>query len=350
MKIKINKIKSSRIDQLDLDNIKFGELYSDHMFQADYSNGSWKNFTISPFENLKLSPACATLHYGQTIFEGLKAYKNEKNEIFVYRIDKNAKRFNVSAERMCMPSLPENYFVEGISRLLEIDKKWIPNKVNTSLYIRPLLIALDPFIGIRPAFSYKFLIITCPVGEYYSEPVKVKIEIKYTRAVKGGVGFSKTAANYAAALYPAVNAQKDGYDQLMWTDGQDHKYIEESGTMNLFFVIDNVLVTAPLGDTILDGVTRDSILILAKNLNIKNEVRKISVEEVMCSIENNILQEAFGTGTAATIAPIKTIGYDNKDYALPEITLDSYSNKFLKILNDIKYGLMEDNHNWITKL
>ena len=227
MKININRNTVSNLDQLDLTNIKFGNLYSDHMFQADFVNGSWKNFEISPFDNVKISPACTTLHYGQTIFEGLKAYKNKKDEMLIFRIDKNAKRFNISAKRMCMPTIPEDYFIKAISSLLKIDHQWVPKKENTSLYIRPLLIALDPYIGIRPADNYKFLIITCPVGDFYTKPLNVKIETKYTRAVKGGVGCSKTAANYAASLYPATKAQKDGYDQLIWTDGQKHKYIDK---------------------------------------------------------------------------------------------------------------------------
>ena len=350
MKIHIDKISISNLHKLDLDNIKFGTLYSDHMFQADFSNGSWKNFTITPFDNLVLSPACTTLHYGQTIFEGLKAYKNKNNEILVFRSKMNAKRFNISAKRMCMPTIPEDYFIEAISSLLKIDHQWIPKKENTSLYIRPLLIALDPFIGIRPADNYKFVIITCPVGDFYAKPLNVKIETKYTRAIKGGVGFSKTAGNYAASLYPASVAQKDGYDQLMWTDGKEHKYIEESGTMNLFFIIDNTLLTAPLGDTVLDGVTRDSILAIAKDLNIKTEVRKITVDEIIYSVKNNLLQEAFGAGTAVTIAPIKTIGYNNKNYVLPKINSNSCANKFSKILNEIKYGLIDDKYNWITKV
>ena len=350
MKIDVIHKKKSDINKVDFSNIKFGQFHSDHMFEAEFSEGAWKNFKIIPFDDITVSTACTTLHYGQTIFEGLKAYKNKKNKISVFRMDKNAKRFNISAERMCMPTFPEKYFTQAISELLIIDKKWIPNTKNTSLYIRPLMIALDPFIGIKPAENFKFYIFTCPAGNYYSEPVKVKIETEFTRAIKGGVGYSKTAANYAAALYPSVLAQKENYDQLIWTDGKTHDYVEESGTMNLFFVINNTLLTAPLGDTVLDGVTRDSILALAEDLNIATEVRKISVNEIISSIKDNKLQEAFGAGTAATIAPIKTIGYQNKDYELPDHTSSSLSSKFLNLLDGIKYGSIDDNHNWITKL
>jgi len=350
MKIDVIYKKKSDIDKVDFSNIKFGKFHSDHMFEAEFSEGTWKNFKILPFDNISVSPACTTLHYGQTIFEGLKAYKDKDDGILVFRMDKNAKRFNVSAERMCMPIFPEKYFTQAISELLVVDKKWIPNKKNTSLYIRPFMIALDPFIGIKPAEKFKFYLFTCPAGNYYSEPVRVKIETEFTRAIKGGVGYSKTAANYAASLYPSVLAQEENYDQLIWTDGKTHKYIEESGTMNLFFVIKNTLLTAPLGDTVLDGVTRDSILALAEDLNVKTEVRKISVKEVISSIKNKTLQEAFGAGTAATIAPIKTIGYNNKDYNLPNHNSNSLSNKFLNLLDGIKYGLINDNHNWIIKL
>ena len=350
MKIDVIHKKKSDIDKVDFSDIKFGAFHSDHMFEAEFFEGSWKNFKILPFGNITISPACTTLHYGQTIFEGLKAYKNKEDEILIFRMDKNAKRFNISAERMCMPNFPEQYFTKAISELLILDKKWIPNKKNTSLYIRPLMIALDPFIGIKPAENFKFYIFTCPAGNYYSEPVRVKIETEFTRAIKGGVGYSKTAANYAASLYPSVLAQEQNYDQLIWTDGKTHNYIEESGTMNLFFVIENTLLTAPLGDTVLDGVTRDSILALAEDLNIKTEVRNISVDEVINSINNNTLQEAFGAGTAATIAPIKTIGYENKDYDLPKNDSSSLSSKFLDLLDGIKYGSIDDNHNWITKL
>ena len=350
MEIKIKNSSKSRINEVDFNDLQFCKHYSDHMFTADYDNKEWKNFQIVPFGNLAISPACTSLHYGQTIFEGLKAYRNENNEVLIFRADKNAQRFNISANRMCIPNFPEDIFIKSIKELLKVDKQWIPDSVNSSLYIRPFIFAVDPFIGIRPADNYKFIIITAPAGGYYSQPVRVKIESKYTRAVAGGVGFSKTAANYAAALFPSVEAQKNGYDQLIWTDGVEHKYLEESGTMNLFFLIDDTIITAPLGDTVLDGVTRDSIIRLAKDLNIKLEVRKISIEEVVSSIKNGSLKEAFGAGTAATVAPIKTIGYNSVDYNLPNINSKSYSSIFLEKLNNIKYGKEPDLLNWITKI
>ena len=350
MNIKLSKVKSSKISKVDFSDLGFCKYYTDHMFVCEYENNDWKNFRIIPFQDLNLSPACTTLHYGQTIFEGLKAYKNEKDEILIFRPDKNAKRFNSSAERMCMPSFPEKYFINSIEELLKIEKDWIPKGEENSLYIRPLMFAIDPYIGIKPADKYLFIIICGLAGGYYSEPVNVKIETEYTRAVKGGVGFAKTAANYAAALYPAVQAQKEGFHQLIWTDGKEHNFVEESGTMNLFFVIDNKLITPPLGDTVLDGVTRDSIISVCPELDIDIEIRKISVKEIIDALGNGSMTEAFGAGTAATIAPIKTIAFQSKKYNLPNNNKLSFSKKILDYLNNLKFGKIDDKFDWVNKL
>ena len=350
MNIKLSKVKSSKISKVDFSDLGFCKYYTDHMFVCEYENNDWKNFRIIPFQDLNLSPACTTLHYGQTIFEGLKAYKNEKDEILIFRPDKNAKRFNSSAERMCMPSFPEKYFINSIEELLKIEKDWIPKGEENSLYIRPLMFAIDPYIGIKPADKYLFIIICGLAGGYYSEPVNVKIETEYTRAVKGGVGYAKTAANYAAALYPAVQAQKEGFHQLIWTDGKEHNFVEESGTMNLFFVIDNKLITPPLGDTVLDGVTRDSIISVCPELDIDIEIRKISVKEIIDALGNGSMTEAFGAGTAATIAPIKTIAFQSKKYNLPENNNISFSKKILDYLNNLKFGKIDDKFDWVNKL
>ena len=350
MDIKLSKVKSSKISKVDFSDLGFCKYYTDHMFVCEYENNEWKNFRIIPFQDLNLSPACTTLHYGQTIFEGLKAYKNEKDEILIFRPDKNAKRFNSSAERMCMPSLPEKYFINSIEELLKIEKDWVPKGEENSLYIRPLMFAIDPYIGIKPADKYLFIIICGLAGGYYSEPVNVKIETEYTRAVKGGVGFAKTAANYAAALYPAVQAQKEGFHQLIWTDGKEHNFVEESGTMNLFFVIDNKLITPPLGDTVLDGVTRDSIISVCPQLDIDIEIRKISVKEIIDALGNGSMTEAFGAGTAATIAPIKTIAFQSKKYNLPDNNKLSFSKKILDYLNNLKFGKIDDKFDWVNKL
>ena len=294
--IRIDKISESRIKNADLDNPAFGKDYSDHMFIADYKNGEWTDMRIVPYENLSISPANTTLHYASTIFEGLKANKAENGDVLVFRPQANAKRMQISAERMCMPPVPEELFMGAMTQLLQLDRDWVPSAPNTALYIRPFQLAMDPYIGIRPSETYQFLIITCPVGAYYAEPVKVKIETHYTRAAKGGVGFAKTGGNYAAALKPAVDAQKEGFNQLIWTDAESHEYVEESGTMNLMFAINDTLVTAPTGDTILKGITRDSVLQLAKDQGMKVEERRIKVTEVISAIKDGSMQEAFGAG------------------------------------------------------
>lgn len=348
--IKIRKIAKSKIDTVDFDNIQFGKVYADHMFIADYQNGAWTNFEITPYENLSLSPANSALHYGQSVFEGMKAYRNVDGEPVLFRPDANFKRLNISADRLCIPAIPASVFMGGLKQLVAIDKEWIPNKPNTALYIRPYIFATDEYIGIRPSDSYKFIIFCCPVGAYYAAPVKVKIETHYSRAFLGGIGFAKAAGNYAASLYPAKKASEDGYQQLIWTDGLTHQYIEESGTMNVMFVINNTLITAPAGETILNGITRDSVLTLARDWGFKVEERKVAVAEVIAAIKQGTLQEAFGTGTAATIAHIATIGHEGQEYALSPIEGRTFSNKMLKTLEDIKTGVLPDKHGWITRI
>lgn len=350
MDIRIEKNSKSKLQQVDLENPVFGKVYSDHMFIADYENGEWKDLRIVPYGDLQISPANTTLHYASTIFEGLKAYRDRNGEILVFRPEANARRLIKSAERMCMPPVPEALFMQSMTELLKLDKDWVPNAPGTSLYIRPFQMAMDPYIGIKPSQTYSFFIITGPVGAYYSQPVKVKVEKHYTRAAAGGTGFAKTGGNYAAALYPAVKAQKEGYDQLIWTDAKEHAYVEESGTMNLLFVIDDVLITAPAGDTILNGITRDSILTLARDQGMKVEERRISIKEIVQAIEQGRLQEAFGAGTAATVAQIKTLHNDGIDYELPDVAGRKYSNQFLDTLNKIRYGEIEDKHGWVYKI
>jgi branched-chain amino acid aminotransferase len=348
--IQITPTQSSKLSQIDFKNLAFGKTFSDHMFMADYENGEWKNLQIIPYQNLSLSPANATLHYAQSIFEGLKAHRDKDGEILIFRPEENAKRLQRSAERMCMPPVPTELFLEGIEALIKLDKDWVPSEVGTSLYIRPFQFATDPFIGVRPSETYKFMILTGPVGGYYSEPVKVKIEKHYTRAVRGGVGAAKTAGNYAASLFPARQAQAKGYHQLVWTDGQNHEYIEESGTMNIMFVINGTLLTPPTSDSILEGITRESALILARDWGLKVEERPIKVSEVIEAIENGTLTEAFGIGTAATVSHIRTIGYEETDYELPLIESREISNRILDALTKIKMGEAEDKFGWIRKI
>ncbi|MEP2773462.1 MAG: branched-chain amino acid aminotransferase [Fulvivirga sp.] len=348
--MEINKVATSKINEIDFHNIQFGKVYSDHMFLADFKGGEWKNPKISPYEMMKISPASPALHYGISIFEGLKAYKHDNGDIFVFRPDKNFERLNISAERMCMPLLPEELYFDGLNSLLEIDKNWVPDVAGTSLYIRPFIFSNDDYIGIRPSQDFKFMIITCPVGAYYAKPVKVKIENHFVRAVEGGSGYCKTGCNYGPAIYPAKLAQDQGYDQLIWTDGKDHKYIEESGTMNIMFVIDGKLVTPALGDTILNGITRDSVLTLARDWGMEVEERKVEVSEIISAIKDGRLTEAFGAGTAATIAQIELIAYDGVDYQLSDVETREFSNKVLQTLDNIKLGKEEDKFGWLYKI
>ena len=350
LNLEINTIAKSRLPEVDFNNIKFGKVYSDHMFIGDYKDQKWQKFRIVPYGNLSLSPGTSVIHYGQSIFEGLKAHRNADGEVLLFRPYENYKRMIVSAERMCIPPPTEEMFMGGLLELLNLDKDWVPHVENTSLYIRPYMFATDEYIGIRPSDNYSFIIFTCPVGAYYTAPVRVKIETKFSRAVAGGTGAAKAAGNYAGSLFPMVQAQKEGYNQLIYTDGQQHKYLEEAGTMNIMFVIDDRLYTAPAGITILKGITRDSVLTLARDWEYPVEERKLSVDELIEALENNRVQEAFGTGTAATIAPIAAIGYEGKDYELPPVETRVFSNKVLKELEDIKHGRIEDTRGWILKL
>lgn len=350
-KISVNKVLESRLTSTDLSSVPFGTVYTDHMFLADFKNGEWKNSRIVPYGNLSISPATPALHYGQSIFEGMKAYPSESGkEALVFRPLENWKRMNISAHRMCMPAIPEELFMESLSTLIDLDRDWIPKSEGSSLYIRPVLFSADEYIGIRPSLAFTFMIILSPVGPYYSTPVKVKIETHYTRAVEGGTGYAKAGGNYAGAIYPAKLAQDQGYHQLIWTDGKTHEYVEESGTMNLMFVIDDVLVTPALSDSILAGITRQSVLELAHQWDIKVEERKISVKELIAALEQGKVQEAFGAGTAATIAHIELIGYEGKNYPLPPVEKRAFANKVLTELENIKRGKNPDPLGWIYRI
>ncbi len=349
--IQVNRTKSSRISSVDWDNLPFGKIFSDHMLVMEYSDGKWQSPVISEFENLQMHPASSVLHYGQTIFEGMKANKTANGEILVFRPDMNAKRFAESCERMCMPVVPEDLFIDCVRKVLEVDKEWVPNRDGYSLYIRPFIIATDEYIGIKPSDTYKFIIFTCPVGAYYSEPVNVKIEEYYTRAAEGGVGRAKTAGNYAASLFPAKLALESDFHQLIWTDGKEHKYIEEAGTMNVCFIIDDVLITpSEDSDTILRGVTKRSVVDLAESWGVKVEERKVTVEEIVHVARSGKLQDAFGAGTAATIAHIAKIGYRDELFELPSIETRVLSNKIKNELNGIKSGTVPDTMNWCLRI
>lgn len=348
--IKINKIKNSRINQVDWDNLPFGRVFSDHMLTMDFKDGKWQQPEIVPFENLNLHPATSAIHYGQSIFEGMKANKDADGNVLLFRPEMNGLRFAESCKRMCMPEIPAEKFVEMVKTLIDLDRNWVPSKEGYALYIRPFMFATDDYIGIKPSDTYKFIIFTCPVGAYYSQPVKVKIEENFTRAAVGGVGRAKTAGNYAAALYPAKLAKEEGFDQLIWTDGREHKYIEEAGTMNIIFEIDGKLVTpSEEDDTILKGTTKRAVVNVAKMWGIEVEERKVEVKEIVEAIKSGRLTDAFGAGTAATIAPISTVGFRDEKLELPPVESRTISTKIKKYLDDLKAGKIEDENNWMLK-
>jgi branched-chain amino acid aminotransferase len=350
LKIEIQRVAHSRLPQVDLKNLPFGMVYTDHMYMVDFRDGEWTNPRILPYGHIPMSPATPAIHYGQAIFEGMKAYAGPNGETMIFRALDNWKRLNISASRMCMPEVPEELFMDGLTSLLEIDKNWIPTAQGSSLYVRPFLFSADEYIGIRPSQNFTFMIIMSPVGAYYANPVKVKVETHYTRAISGGTGYAKAGGNYGGAIYPTKLAQEQGYDQLIWTDGKEHKYIEESGTMNVMFVINDVVLTPALSDSILAGITRDSVLQLARHWGMKVEERKISVSELVDALQNNKLSEAFGVGTAATIAQIETIGHAGKNYTLPPVLNRKFSNRVYQELEQIKRGIAPDPFGWMIKI
>ena len=336
MQIKILRVEKTRIQEVDFGNIPFGREFADHMFIADYKDGKWEDFRIAPYGPMEFQPAMLGLHYGQTIFEGMKAYRNVQGEIMMFRPEDNFKRLNLSAERMCMPAISVDLMMEALRELLKIDADWVPKDTESALYIRPFMFATDEFLGVKPSDKYRCVIFTGPVGPYYTTPLKVMVEENYTRAAKGGTGFAKAGGNYGGALHPTKLAQEKGYHQILWTDSIEHKFIEESGTMNVMFQLGNSLVTAPTGDTILKGITRDSVLTLAADLGIEVEERRISVEEIRVAHERGQLNDAFGVGTAATIAPIELIGYRGEDMMLPPVADRTLSRKISEGLKAIR--------------
>lgn len=346
----ITKVTESKLDSLSLDNIPFGKYFSDHMLEVDYENGEWKQASIKPYQPLTLSPSCAAFHYGQAIFEGIKAYKTSSGQTQIFRPLENFKRFNQSAKRMEMPQVPQEIFMEGLKKLIKLDEKWIPQRPNHSLYIRPFMFSTDEMIGVKPSDNYKFMIILSPTGPYYHIPMRIYVEENYVRAVPGGIGYVKAAGNYGAAMFPTAEAKRKGFDQVLWTDSVEHKYVQECGTMNVFFIIGNKAITPTLDQgTILAGVTRESVMILLKDLGLEVEERKLSVEEIEEAYKSGELHEVFGTGTAATISMIKELRY--KDFVM------SFDVEKLKVAPEIKsrmdairYGQAEDKYNWMVTI
>lgn len=345
--IQVTKIGRSKLNDLSLENLPFGKYFTDHMLEADYEDGKWLNIEIKPYQPLLLEPSLGALHYGQSIFEGIKAYKDEQGNAFIFRPYENFKRFNLSALRMNMPEVPEELFIEGMRRLVEIDKAWIPGKKEHSLYIRPFMFSTDNILGVRPSNRYKFMILLSPTGPYFPKPMNILVEEKYTRAAPGGVGFAKNAGNYGGSMLAATEAQEQGYDQVLWTDPFEHKWLQEVGMMNVFFVIDGVAITPSLAEgTILNGVTRNSVITVLGEMGVKVEERRVNIDEVVEAHKKGKFQEVFGTGTAATIAPIQKLKY--RDYVMSfDESNWGLSSKVKQHLTDIRDRKVPDTHNWL---
>ena len=341
----IEKVKKSRITEVDFNNLAFGKVYADHMLLCQYANGSWESPKIVPYQPLSLEPSAKVFHYGQAVFEGMKAYKDTEGAVWLFRPEENQKRLNISAKRLAMPEVPADYFMEGLKTLLTLDSDWIPQAEGSSLYVRPFLFASGTGFHASPADAYTFIIACAPSGAYFSGKVKVLIEEKYSRAANGGVGYAKASGNYAGQFYPTELAVEKGYQQVIWTDDNTHEYIEEAGAMNVFVRIDDTLITSPVSDRILDGITRKSILDIAEDEGIPVEVRKISVKELVEAAKAGRLKEMFGAGTAAVISPIASFGYQSNDYDLPVLE-ESYASMLKKRITDIQYNRAEDKFGW----
>lgn len=350
--IKATALKAKPADE---SKLVFGRTFTDYMFTMEYSGAKgWHNPTIKPYQNLSLDPATTTLHYGQALFEGMKAYRcGDGNEVRLFRPRDNFARMSQGANRLCMPSLDEELALEGLKKLIEVEKDWIPHSAGTSLYIRPTMIATDAFLGVHASDTYLFFIILSPVGSYYKEglkPVKIYVEDEYVRAARGGLGYTKAAANYAASMLAGLEAEKKGYSQVLWLDAVERKYIEEVGAMNMLFVIDNKVVTPPLRGSILPGITRNSVLKLAKHLGYETEERPISIDEVIEYAKNGRMTEAFGSGTAAVISPVGQLYFRGEEVLVNGGKMGELSQKLYDTLTGIQYGRVEDPFGWSMKL
>lgn len=329
----------------------FGRHLGDHMFMMNYDRErGWSNPRVEPYHAMGIEPANLTLHYGQTIFEGLKAFHWEDGSVVLFRPEDHIERFRRSAKRLCMPDFDPDLMLKAFKTLVDVDRLWVPSGRGTALYLRPTVIAADNALGVRPSKDYTLFIVTSPVGSYYAKgmaPTRILVEDGYSRAALGGLGEAKTGANYAASLLAAEEAKARGFDQVLWLDSKTHSYVEEVGTMNIFFVIDGTLITPPLGGTILDGITRRTVITLAKEWNVPFEERRISMEEIAAAYDAGTLQEIFGSGTAATISPVGELFYQDRSLTVTE-TADSLRSRFYNAITAIQYGEVEDTHGWIT--
>jgi branched-chain amino acid aminotransferase len=347
--IDIVTASTSKFNSVDFENLTFGSVFTDHMFVCDFKDGSWQKPQIVPYAPFLLDPSAKVFHYGQAIFEGMKAYKDANNDIWLFRPDQNFQRFNKSAVRMAMPEVPEDVFMNGLNELLKLDEAWVKKGKGNSMYIRPFMIATGTGVIANPSNDYKFMIILSPVKSYYSGEVKVLIAEHYSRAANGGIGAAKAAGNYAAQFYPTNLANKEGFQQIIWTDDATHTKMEEAGTMNLFFRINDTLFTAPTSERILDGVTRKTLIDLAKREGVNLEVRSVLVSELVDAYKNGSLKEIFGAGTAAVISPISGFSYQDVYYDLPKIE-NSVALDLKNKLEDIQNKLAEDTFGWTVKV
>ncbi|UYQ93667.1 branched-chain amino acid aminotransferase [Chitinophaga horti] len=345
-KIKVTRTTQSRVGEVDFNNLVFGKKYADHMLVADFDGKEWHNAQILPFGHISVSPSNAAWHYGQAIFEGIKAYKDQEGNPMIFRPHDNYNRFNISADRMGMPDVPEWLFIGGMSMLIDLDRDWVPSNEGCSFYLRPFMIAADEFIGVRPSDTYRFMIINSPSGPYFNKPIHLLVQDKYIRAFPGGVGYAKAAGNYGGTMQPTMQARKQGYDQILWVDGLEHKYLQECGTMNVFTIIGNTAITPDLTQgTILAGVTRASVMTLLEEMGLTVEERPISIEEVVAAYEAGTLREVFGTGTASSVAYVEKLDYKDKSIRL-DTTKYEVGAEVIRRLDAIRTGKVEDVRGW----
>ena len=349
LEIDIVKAQSSKIDAVDFENLSFGNVFTDHMLVCDFKEGAWQKPLIKPYEPFLIDPSAKVFHYGQAIFEGMKAYKDDNDAVWLFRPDENYKRFNNSATRMAMPEVPENVFIDGLKTILELEKDWVKKGLGNTLYIRPFMIAIGSGVIAQPSTQYRFMIILSPARSYYSGEVKVIIAEHFSRAANGGIGAAKAAGNYSAQFYPTKLANDKGFQQIIWTDDATHTKLEEAGTMNVFFRINDTLYTAPTSERILDGVTRKSLIDIAKRDGIEVNIRPVLVTELIEAAKNGTLKEIFGTGTAAVVNPIVGFSYQDIYYELPKIE-NSIALELKDKLTKIQYKLAEDTFGWTVKV
>ncbi len=350
MELKITKTTAPKAKPIDESNLPFGKTFTDHMLIIDYTEGiGWHDGRIVPYGPIEMDPATTTLHYGQAVFEGLKAYRCPDGKIRMFRPDRNMARLNVSNDRLCIPAIDEEEFTKAIMELVNVERDWVPSAPNTSLYIRPFIFATDVFLGVHPSLTYKFMVILSPVGPYYAEglnPVKIYVEDEYVRAVRGGMGFAKAAGNYAVSLKGQVVAGEKGYSQVLWLDGIERKYIEEVGAMNIFFKIAGEVVTPALNGSILPGITRDSVINVLKSKNIPVSEKRISIDEIIAAYENGTLEEVFGTGTAAVISPVGELCHKGVKMVINNGEIGEISQMLYDTITGIQSGVIEDTFGW----